>query len=223
MSEKPILFSGAMVKAILDGRKTQTRRAVKSFKHFVPALNCEMDCIKDRDGMPSRLDIAPDNWDCCHYGQPGHRLWVRETGWERPYRTTKMMREGADTWEPYYYDADGYDDNDGDQFKSWGFKRRPSIFMPRWASRITLEITDVRCQRLQDISYEDAVAEGFGYEEDRFEHVVNGETFEQCSRRLRWPQRSFELLWGKINAKRAPWASNPWVWAISFRRVRAAE
>lgn len=175
------MFSSPMVRAILQGRKTQTRRA------------CKLDV---RHGMPD--GELTSLLKCCPYGQPGDRLWVRESGWERPERTAKMMHEGADTWEPYYYDADGYMKKDGEQFTSWGFKRRPSIHMPRWASRITLEITGVRVERLHDISEEDAVAEGV----PRY----SGALFEFCQ------------IWKALNGP-GSWNANPWVWAIEFKRL----
>ena len=194
MKERPILFSGSMVRAILDGSKTQTRRIVKKVPEIMNQRN-EF-CVP----LPSP------------YGVTGDRLWVRETGWERPERTARMMREGADTWKKYYYDADGYN-NDGDheQFKAWGFKRRPSIFMPRWASRITLEVTDVRVQRLQEISDDDVQAEGFP-RDDSPPH--DGTRLNANGRRI-----LFNGLWDDINGERAPWASNPWVWCVTFSRV----
>src|SRR5205085_1532348 len=96
----------------------------------------------------------------CPYGQAGDRLWVRENGWERPERTPKLMREGADTWEPFYYDADGISWQEAADFKAWGFKRRPSIHMPRAACRILLEVASVRVEPLLEISEQDALAEG---------------------------------------------------------------
>ena len=166
---------------------------------------------------PDHGGVKDHCWNC-PYGQSGDRLWVRETGWERPWRTPRQMREGADTWAPYYYDADGLTDDDHAQFKAWEFKRRPSIFMPRRFSRITLEVVSVRVERLQEISYEDAVAEGCGIAEDRFDPVGHGETWEQTARRLRWPQRSYQLLWNKING-RCAWEKNPWTWVIEFKQI----
>lgn len=100
-------------------------------------------------------------------------------------------------------------------------KWRPSIFMPRWASRITLRITEVRVERLQDISYEDACAEGCEWKsaQPAEESPELGETFMECSRRLRWPQRSYAKLWDSINGA-GSWAANPWVWAISFQCIQ---
>ena len=191
MRERPILFSGPMVRAILDGRKTMTRRIVK-FPLLDRDIGCEL----------AGNEIGPkEARRLCPYGQPGDHLWVRENGWERPERTPKMMREGADTWEPYYFDADGLSATDCDEFKEWGFKRRPSIHMPRKFCRLTLEVTGARVERLQDISERDALCEGA----------------RQCGDSSRAYRLGFTELWQSINAKRVPWASNPWVWVVEFR------
>lgn len=195
--ERPVLFSAPMVRAILAGTKTQTRRVVK--RH--PSDDGNMVLVDHGDGWwPYRSadsespvvnggDEIPYR---CPYGQPGARLWVRENGWERPQRTPKMMREGADTWAPYYFDADGYGSADAEQFKEWGFKRRPSIHMPRRFSRIDLEITAVRVERLGQISEADARQEGV-------------ESVEE-----------FIELWKSINGK---WEPEQWTWVLQFRRA----
>jgi len=237
---KPIIFSAPMVLALLDGSKTQTRRIVKIPYHAQ---------IEDRDdGKPwpwmYNADVDDDHWFPCPYGQPGERLWVREHGWERPERTTKMMIEGADTWEPYYYDADICDHQEVDDFKEWGFKRRPSIHMPRWASRITLEITDVRVEMLQDISDADARAEGCkaspfpgpwwqGYRDIGDGSLIHQQSIGETP--PDWmidPKRmldhshldlsaidAYRALWMRINGP-GSWALNPWVWAVAFKVVK---
>jgi len=123
-----------------------------------------------------------------------------------------MMREGADTWARYYFDADGLDEYDHEQFKVWGFKRRPSIFMPRWASRITLEITGVRVERLNEISREDAKAEGLWPSPGNGLEMVNGGPYGNA-------QLAFRALWESINGP-GSWDANPWVWVVEFRRVQ---
>lgn len=204
MRERGILMTAQNVRWILAGTKTQTRRIQKP----QPII---------RDGEP----VWPANakrprglgFEDCPYGEIGNRLFVRENGWERTERTPKMMREGADTWAPYYYDADGLSEQDVAEFKAWGFKRRPSIHMPRWASRITLEITDVRVERLQEISEADAYAEG-----------IEGTAFCEEAEHMQpatgvLPGRhAYRALWESINGP-GSWELNPWVWAISFRRV----
>ena len=163
MKERPIIFSGPSVRAILDGRKTQTRRIVKAPK----GMSAEF----------AGVDFA------CPYGCPGDRLWVRETHsfYDRECRKPYYQAD-IDDWEP----------------GGW----RSPIFMPRWASRITLEITDVRVQRVQEITEAEAKAEGVHC-------AVNG------SNRL-----AFATLWDSVNAKRGfSWADNLWVWAITFWRV----
>lgn len=215
MKDRPILYSGPMVRAILAGSKRKTRRVVK------PQPEAEHDgepywyiggyraheYRATRDVLRKGGKLLP-----CPYGQPGEKLWVRENGWERPERTPKMMREGADTWEPYYFDADGLTEQDSADFKAFGFKRRPSIHMPRWASRITLEITGVRVERLQDISEADALAEGIvptfgGY------GLPNGSHFHAAD-----PRVSYWSLWESINGVGSVEA-NPWVWDIEFKRI----
>ena len=143
MNERPILFSAPMVRALLAGTKTQTRRpAIKSSRPGL-VVPCDFDAA---EGMLELENTANGtrHWKPCPYGKPGDRLWVRENGWERPERTPKMLREGADTWAPYYYDADGILPGEADDFKRWGFKRRPSIHMPRAACRLVLEVAAVR-------------------------------------------------------------------------------
>lgn len=196
--ERPILFSGAMVRAILDGRKTQTRRIVK-----------------DR-----HIDAAPPVAffqflrDHCPYGQPGDRLWVRET-WAQP----AALDPG-----PTVYRADysasvpaGFENVPPADAIAW----KPSIHMPRAACRLVLEVTGLRVERLQDITYDDAIAEGmFDPGSIRDTYPPTGETGEQLGRRLKHPQRSFALLWEELNGAGA-WDANPWVWVVEFRRIDA--
>jgi len=185
MKERPILFSGPMVRAILEGRKTQTRRVVK------PQPGCD-----PRDD--EHLDMGR-----CPYGQPGDRLWVREA-WhtdERDLEYARAKHEDAMSDSPIYYRADPENDNAG---CTW----RPSIHMPRWASRITLEITRVRVERLQEISEKDAIAEGA----DPYLHPVH-----PGREGLRHVD-GFRSLWESINGP-GSWDANPWVWVIEFKRV----
>jgi hypothetical protein len=210
MKDRPILFSAPMVRAILDGRKTQTRRrVVKSFRTMIPAMGVELDCVKDLDGQPSRLDLAPDNWEICPYGVPGDRLWVRET-WAAPHDCDHLKPKEIPEGTRIHYMA------------SWegpcGLLRRPSIFIPRWASRITLEVVNVRVERLQDISdrgaSNDCTAEGVfhcGMDVPRFEQW-SGDGFNSSEK---WMYRT---LWNKINGAGA-WDKNPWVWVLEFKRI----
>jgi len=173
---RPILFSSPMVRAILDGSKTQTRRS-----------------------FAGTLGVTP-----CPYGVPGDRLWVRETFVQGHPSDAGEVR--YDLPLRYWYRADGdLDMWAGEDGHAGDVPWRPSIHMPRAASRITLEITDVRVERLQAISEEDALAEGVPF--------VQNDPFERTAR------REFQDLWDSLNAKRAPWASNPWVWCLTFKRV----
>lgn len=206
VKERPILFSGEMVQAILAGRKTQTRRVIKPqpVEHFAfMPLSTELVGVGDpRKG-----------WQVCPYGVPGDRLWVRET-WQ--------FADWTEDGEPYIrYAADGADilccpaDDWADRaWDTWATlsdpanraidgcsadrKWRPSIFLPRWASRITLEITGVRVERLLEISEADKLAEGAT------------------------EAAPFGTVWRKINTK-SPyrWEDNPWAWVVEFRRIDA--
>ena len=208
--ERPILFKDEMVRAILEDRKTQTRRVMKvqppSEKHQMlnvmsstdrrvegkshwAVLNAEKTCVLESD---KRYFSHP-------YGLPGDRLWVRENFLQL------MHGEVTDGRVKYLASIDprstGTPKNEG-----YWWRKRPSIHMPRWASRITLEITDVRVERLQDISVEDAKAEGV-------EPLhLNGWCDDQKFR------AEFCNLWMEINGPES-WDANPWVWVIEFRRV----
>lgn len=190
--ERPILFSAPMVRAILAGTKTQTRRVVK------PRDLAWMD---EHQGLRE-----PCNAERCPYGRPGQRLWVRESHWwfkDEPdhscgYYPPKLTREDVE------YRADGDDGR-----KAW----RPSIHMPRWASRITLEITGVRVERLRDISEADAIAEGITRDRDGHGwQVEDGRHYSDD------PRESYASLWETINGP-GSWGANPWVWCIAFKRV----
>lgn len=218
MRERPILFSGPMVRAILDGRKTQTRRVVKPQPQF--------DSFQGEYGQVERFWFKDTPWDpediadCCPYGQPGDRLWVRET-WCEAWDDKKDCLSDPPR---YHFRADGYEVVHVDDFERSPW--RPSIHMPRRACRLLLEVTDVRIERLQAIIYEDALAEGVMNGAAICESVepgkrnIAGETAAETARRLRWPQRHFEILWDSINGAGA-WDANPWVWAISFKRMEA--
>lgn len=221
MKERPILFSGPMIRAILAGNKTQTRRIVKPQP---PSSTVSVNLYHHPDPRPhfwaadggALLDWAQP----CPYGAPGERLWVRET-WQHANHPFGPYQEGA----PVFYRADYHDDPHGPdgelspqgKYREW----RPSIHMPRSACRLVLEVTGVRVKRLQAISYEDALAEGafdpqmfWGAEFDD----VDGESADELARRLQWPQRAFRELWCKINGPES-WNSNPWVWVVEFRRI----
>jgi hypothetical protein len=189
IKERPILFSAPMVRAILEGRKTVTRRAVK-FPFIDRAAGCEL------SGNEIGQEEIRNN---CPYGVPGQRLWVRET-----HSFVPDPEEPAG-YSQVLYAADG---------QRYG-KNRPSIHMFRADSRILLEITDVRVERLQDITEEQAKAEGVRLYTDHAElgewwHVDGIETYSAD------PRKSFELLWSSVGGD---WQANPWVWVVEFKRV----
>ncbi|MGU9856206.1 hypothetical protein [Pseudomonas sp. LF245] len=221
VKERPILFSAPMVRATLEGRKTVTHRAIshKLTNRFdeprgqadvvagYPLVECD-------DGYWPAINFCP-------YGKPGDRLWVRETWYcdhfevmRGPYlkpddlNVSEAIDDGT-----MVYAADGLTPYEADQ-PIW----KPSIHMPRWASRILLEITDVRVERLQDISETQAIAEGVRLMRDGSDTWVSregpGNLFTP------WPtaKEAFGDLWNSINGPHA-WAANPWVWAVSFKPV----
>ena len=217
MRERPIIFSAPMVRAILEGRKTQTRRVVKWDTARVDGERASV----GPDGYKSVTDhtIITVPWNSknirhltCLYGEPGDRLWVRETwanfgGDADLYQHHKPGVAYRATW-----DGDKYGWPDFAHHVSYvpGDKWRPSIFMPRWASRITLEITEIRVQRAQEISGEDIKAEGI--EGDYYPDV---EATDPHSAAIYYME-----LWDSLNSKRGyGWDKNPWVWAITFRRI----
>lgn len=200
--EKPILFSAPMVQAIIDGRKTQTRRIVKPQPHagvrrspFVPSG------IEDGHGR----EIHPSY-------RPGDLLWVRES-FSGPWSVSALPPSQWPVESPIWYWADG-----NPPYGDWT-RPRPSIFMPRWASRITLQLADVRIERLQDISEEDARAEGASYH--------NGGGIGHSGWRHDYgdvhvdARSSFARLWRDINGADS-WAKSPWVYVLSFTELETA-
>lgn len=183
IKERPILFSAPMVRAILEGRKTQTRRVLKQKAiDWLPTLSHTFVASKESTGL-------------CPYGYQGDRLWVRETFcWPEDYSIPIYRTDGE---EP-------------PSMECW----KPSIFMPRAASRILLEITDVRVERLWDISEDDAMAEGVqkAFGPNWVNYADENYTCGKAS-------VSFISLWEKINGAVSV-AENPFVWAITFKRIK---
>jgi len=210
MKERPILFSGSMVQAIQDGRKTITRRVIK------PQPGNAIDRVRFDADYNSWIDEAFDfvKKRKCPYGVPGDRLWVRETFWRQPGEALPGLK--------LIYKADNPDFMDGrtNPMTKRFYKWRPSIHMPRWASRITLEVIDVRVERVRDITEQDAKAEGISVlplqsEDDHSAWYQSAPGVHQA----RNARVSFASLWDSINAKRGyGWDTNPWVWVVEFRR-----
>lgn len=203
MKEHPILFSGPMVRALLAGTKTQTRRVVKGVG---PA---HAQAISFADGAWQYADN--DGWHAarpprCPYGAPGDRLWVRET-------FAKIDGQTQPWIETDYRATYIHGDRLGDTL---GIKKRwtPAIHMPRAASRITLEVTGVRVEQLQDISEADARAEGSPCVDDFSGREV---LFPDASKIGSW-RLGYRVVWESINGPDS-WAANPWVWVIEFRRA----
>ena len=205
MTERPIIFSGDMVRAILRGEKTQTRRPVKP----QPATDC-MYSINGAHNAALHLTDAgcqvryipptgrsKDHLLLCPFGQPGDRLWVRET---------------FALGEPPYFGV-AYRADEGDNPEDVGGRRQkwtPSIHMPRSLSRITLEITDINVERAQDITEDEAIKEGV------VDPIMGTYGLN--------PRTIFRDLWNALYAKRSglSWDEDPWVWAITFRRVESS-
>ncbi|SBW75178.1 morphogenetic protein [Klebsiella pneumoniae] len=205
-----MIFNAEMVRALLDGRKTQTRRPIK----WKQTRFTEIGEREDGSKWPWSEDAehACDFWHPCPFGAVGDRIWVRET-----FCTVDDTQYGGGKWVDYRatpkFEAShpaGWDcaPNDAEALK-W----RPSIHMPRWASRILLEITDVRVERLNAISQEDAQAEGMeltGWRPTYSDPDSGGEVLT--------PYDNFAQLWESIYGEES-WKANPWVWVIEFKRV----
>jgi hypothetical protein len=204
VKERPIIFSGPMVKALLEDRKTQTRRVIRN---------------------PEKYSHIRDCGFCCPHGQPGEILWVRET-WQdycpmwHGYWCGHGTREGVEREHQPVYRADPESEwlrgPEGKQAPP--LKWRSPLHMPRWAARIILEITEVRVQRLQEINEADARAEGFPIPGTQ-PCIVNGEPGEVT---FFDPRAAFAYGWNAINGKRpgCAWIDNPWTWAITFKRLK---
>lgn len=208
MNSKPILFSGEMVNAIIEGRKTQTRRVMKK----------QPDCKGVLDYLPPNGNLyyfwPHDHGDKLYYCKCPYAtfLWVRETWDFRPWWSDggEKMRKVRVS-----YAADGYQQTlecppDWNPMLYSEQRWRPSIHMPRWASRITLKVVNVRAERVQDISREDILAEG-----------INAHFAPRRKDPLPTPRSAFAQLWDTINKNRGyGWDVNPWVWVLEFERVR---
>lgn len=210
MKERGMIFNAEMVRALLDGRKTQTRRPIK----WKQTRFTEIGEREDGSKWPWSEDAerACDFWHPCPFGAVGDRIWVRET------------------WARYNIDQNSHDiayrattPEDWPEEGRW----RPSIHMPRWASRILLEITDVRVERLNAISPEDAESEGlertnftgFGDEPGLPSYPEPDVYFDPLKKQWKeYPPEAFAGLWESIYGE-GSWKANPWVWVISFKRV----
>lgn len=207
MKERPILFNTDMVRAILDGRKTQTRRPcrdqtpstyeyVEDMKTWPEGKELYTGWVKVIDKVGLKIPSK------CPYGVVGDRLWVRETFWQSSYGE-------------FFYRAD-HPDSDIRAHGGW----KPSIHMPRYACRTVLEITDIRVERIQDISEADAKAEGMlyldglGVGHSGYRHSINHEYVYDTAR------AAFRILWNSVYEKRGyGWDKNPWVWVVEFKRI----
>lgn len=181
MKERPILFNGEMVRAVLAGQKTQTRR------------------------IPSKTQ---QHALFCPYGHPGDRLWVKETHARHPQFAEVAYRADGEEFE----DADGF---------TWHPKWTPSIFMPRALCRIILEITDIRVERVQDITNDEAIAEG-AYEVRKVGDDIAHATWTMDGLDWRYdtPREAFAATWDSLYAARSlGWDVNPWVWVVTFKRA----
>lgn len=243
MKERPILFSAPMVRAILDGRKTQTRRVVKGYE---PGFTLGVEAVP-ADLSAMRNDPRFHFINKCPYGQVGDQLWVRET-WRVGEDVGEDWFQGAADGDLHViYDADRQRDylnfpvgyqwprnakethNSSGTLEHWiSYGPIPSIFMPRWASRIQLEITGIRVERLKEINMLDAIAEGVDWKT-----CPSGGQTAQSMLAQRAAQKlgmsahyaevidyigGYKKLWESINGA-GSWDANPWVWVVEFKRV----
>ncbi|EPH2707609.1 morphogenetic protein [Klebsiella pneumoniae] len=209
MKERGMIFNGEMVRAILDGRKTQTRRIMAP----QPADDIERCIFPNPEAIGWKSSLRHKHGSTtahfCHYGKPGDRIWVRET-FQGPLFDYDLMDSYCKDPTPFekpefcVYKADGvpapeFYDTDDELHCCW----RQSIHMPRWASRILLEITNVRVERLKSISDGDAIREGCSTAD-----MKSGDCVADV----------FARLWASIYGAES-WNANPWVWVIEFKRV----
>jgi len=228
MKERPILFSGPMVRAILSGQKTQTRRVMRE-------QICEPGVV--RMACPGYCEVVNEHGVSipgfrCPYGKPGDRLWVREAhhrttdgrsiliGYEVPGENREYEAPGVGRVREFRHHLGGWGGRVSRNF--------PSIHMPRWASRITLEITGVRVERLQDISEADAFAEGIQRLENHSWNAGPARPLGTYRGLDEWSEdegfwtdavSAYAALWDSINGPGA-WDANPWVWVVEFKRIK---
>ena len=243
MRQHPIIFSGDMVRAILDGRKTQTRRVFRDPRGHEPAhpmsIHQMLACYPTADGKgfifwdhdyPGTAEFTKKAYKNggfrCPYGQPGDRLWCREK-WGTSPNLDHVKPCDLPPGAPVYYAADDICDSGGWRVEHW----RASIHMPRGCSRIMLEVARVRVQRVQDITEEDATAEGMCYAAGGCCEWCNGAGHNHT-----WPSGCphcggtghshlihFQALWDRINLRRGcGWDASPWVWVIDFQPLPVA-
>jgi len=234
MAEHPIIFNSKSIQAIVAGAKSQTRRVVKPLVYMKKYCNLRWGGFEDFQeantaaATAAKLNLS-QGLKVCPYGEVGDKLWVRET-WGSPDADYIRCKEGR---KPKLGDKIVYRANPADDYQ-WS-KGKPSqgsfcwrspIFMPKWAARIWLEITGMRVERLQDISEEDAIAEGIGYGFQRnsgwpdYLHIKNG----ICELTQDTARMSYSTYWDSINAKRGhPWENNDWVWVIEFKQIESEE
>lgn len=215
MKERPVIFNGEMVRAILDGRKTQTRRTVSDrHLHLINVASQVGECYPLESGI-DHANSQSYYREHCPFGHVGDRLWVRETfaafdaDWKHPGKPHDL-KDGP--WPNVVYPATVAKIPDG--------TCRPSIHMPRWASRILLEITAVRVERLNRVSEEDARAEGVKPAGEMLPDYPD--TFLTPRGDFATAKVAFQRLWQSIYGEES-WSANPWVWVIEFKRVGGSD
>lgn len=202
MKERPILFSAPMVRALLAGTKTQTRRVARTENTMGRVSILALRQGKKHAPVYLLPEHKAEAAACCPYGQPGDRLWVREAWFDAASALHSCVLYRAS------------DDHQGNAV-TW----RPSIHMPRWASRITLEITSVRVEPLQAISDADCIAEGIERYSDGCgwkRGALQGD--QNLVDRTAFPRLAYQSIWESIHGPDS-WAANPWVWVVEFRRL----
>lgn len=214
MKERGMIFNGDMVRAILDGRKTQTRRIMKPQPDHCPPPRgghwWPSNVFKTMLHVEEEMQNGKGGWgglvgDACPFGDVGDRIWVRETWAEAGACAPdlKLYRANYPEHVPSHYESVP----SADQVR-W----TPSIHMPRWASRILLEITDVRVEQVQSISQADAIAEGAPRSHPSIDAVSQEHGFPDFSRS--WFGQTWQSIYGAES-----WQTNPWVWVIEFKRI----
>jgi len=223
MKELPIIMTGESVRAIREGRKTQTRRVINPRKYNIQGWDMPVSKADIEAGYPVYQDNNGDFHSVierCPYGKVGDHLWVRETVFFETFHQQSDEELKRDGFNPnigvWVYRADNHD------YPTITANWTSPMFMPRKASRITLEVTNIRIERVQDITENDAIAEGIEYIGDFF----NSPCWKDygSSPNVVFPDDpigSYRSLWDSLNSKRGyPFESNPWVWVIDFKVIK---